>query len=124
MTNKKKKTQIDLFGNLINERDFKKRVYKIEQKINSLEEPTEFDHDFWEEKAQKFRNIGDQEGELYVYNKFIERSGFTSPYILRKGTLLVDMGEFDEAMKVLKSLYGCEGQDTIVAPAQLQMARA
>ncbi|MFX1500214.1 MAG: tetratricopeptide repeat protein [Promethearchaeota archaeon] len=123
MAKKNVKLQTDLFGNPVKERDFKKRVYEIEEKINPLEEPTEFDHDFWEKKAQKFKELGDQEHELQVYNKFIERSGFTSPYELRKGTLLVDMGEYDEAMKTLKNLYGCESHDTIVAPAQVQIAR-
>lgn len=124
MVKKKTKTQTDLYGNPVNEQDFKKRIHEIEEKINPLEDPTEFDHDFWEKKAKKFKKLGDQERELQVYNKFIEKSGFTSPYVLRKGTLLVDMGEFDEALKILKSLYGCESHDTIVAPAQLQMARA
>lgn len=124
MAHKKTKKQRDLFGNLVKEQDFNVRVYSIEEKITASEEPTEFDHDFWEKEAKKFKEMGDVGRELVAYNKLIENSGFFAPYELRKGTLLVDIGEFDEAVKTLKGLYGCESHDTIVAPAQLQMARA
>ncbi len=121
MAKKKSKIQRDLFGNPLEDNDYMNGGSSIEEKIDPLEE---FDHDFWEKKVNQFKTSGDKKRELEVYNIFIENSGFTSPYLLRKGTLLVDMGRFNDAFETLKSLYGCESHDTIVAPAQLQMARA
>ena len=115
--------QKDLFGNSINEAVYKKRVYLIEEKINPSEDPVEFDHEYWETKAEKFREMGDKEKELECQEKIIDNSGYTSPAEFRKGTLLVELGEFDEAMKWLNNLNGCESHDTYWALGQLQMAR-
>ena len=121
MGKKKIPTQKDLFGNPVKEELFNIRAFAIEEKMSSSKKPTNFRdfRDLWEGRAKKYLKENNLAGALVCYNTLIENSGFTSRYKLIKGTLLVHMGLYEEAMTTLKHLYGCEGHDFYWAPAQL-----
>ena len=76
-----------------------------------------------EKKAKIHREIHDEDGELDCYTQMIKNDEY-APGLLNKGTILINRGEFDEAIILLDKMYGCESHDTLWAPAQLQMARA
>jgi len=71
-------------------------------------------------KAEIYKELNDEDGQLEVYNQMDEYS-FAHLMI---GTILVNKREFNEAKKILENMIGCESQDTLWAPAQLQLARA
>ncbi|MCK4383857.1 MAG: hypothetical protein KAW66_11220, partial [Candidatus Lokiarchaeota archaeon] len=73
-------------------------------------------------KAEIYKKLNDTEAELDCYSKMIEYDH--PPALLNKATILIDRGEFDDAIKLLNRMYGCESHDTLWAPALLQKARA
>lgn len=122
MAKKKTKIQKDLFGNNVEEGSFQQTIGSIVKKIDP---PEEFDFEEWEKKVEKYRDRGNKKKELECYVEITEAWGCDIPsYIsFNKGTVLFDLGRYDEAFQILDNLYGCESHDTIVAPAQLQLAR-
>ena len=120
---KKTKLQKDLLGNIVKEEDIRPAQVPIDLFLK--EDSDEFDYHKWLEMTQNYQDQGDKEKELECYNILANSEDWcmSSANFLRKGTLLVDMGRLEEAFQILDNLYGCESHDTIVASAQLQLAR-
>lgn len=114
----------DLFGKTVH----KDEVKKIESPVRKFvpwEKKRSFDYDKWRAQVRAYQASGNKTKELEYYDIFEEEPSLnlSSEEFLRWGTLLVDTGKLEEAFEILNSLYGCEGHDTVVAPAQLQLAR-
>jgi len=114
----------DLFGKAVN----KDEVKKIESPVRKFvpwEKKRSFDYDKWRAQVRAYRASGNKTKELEYYDILEEETSWnlSSDDLLRRGTLLVDTRKLEEAFDILNSLYGCEGHDTVVAPAQLQLAR-
>lgn len=76
-------------------------------------------------KAEIYRNLKDEEGEFECCRKIINKAHyFNAPMFLRTATIMIDRGEFAEAVALLDQMYGCESHDTLWAPALFQKARA
>ena len=114
----------DLFGKAVN----KDEVKKIESPVRKFvpwEKKRSFDYDKWRAQVRAYQASGNKTKELEYYDILEEEPSWnlSSDDFLRRGTLLVDTGKLEEAFEILNSLYGCEGHDAVVAPAQLQLAR-
>ena len=70
-------------------------------------------------KAEIYEELNDEDGQLEVY---VQMDEYSLAH-LKIGTILVNKGKFDEAKKILKNMRGCESNDTLWAPALLQLAR-
>ena len=103
----------------------KGKIESPESKFVPWEKKRSFDYDKWRADVRAFRTSGNKTKELECYDILAETGSYnlSSDDFLRKGTLLADTGKIEEAFEILDSLYGCEGHDTVVAPAQLQLAR-
>jgi len=124
MAKKKAKLQKDLFGKTVSEDEVRKMESPVRKSV-PWEKKRSFDYDKWRAKVRAYRTSGNKTKELECYDILDESGSYnlSSEDFLRKGTLLVDTGKLEEAFEILDSLYGCEGHDTVVAPAQLQLAR-
>ena len=124
MAKKKAKLQKDLFGKTVSEDEVRKMESPVRKSV-PWEKKRSFDYDKWRAKVRAYRTSSNKSKELECYDILDESGSYnlSSEDFLRKGTLLVDTGKLEEAFEILDSLYGCEGHDTVVAPAQLQLAR-
>ncbi len=114
----------DLFGKTVSKDEVKKIELPV-RKFVPWEKKRSFDYDKWRAQVRAYRASGNKTKELEYYDILEEEPSWnlSSNDFLRRGTLLVDTGKLEEAFEILNSLYGCEGHDTVVAPAQLQLAR-
>ena len=75
-------------------------------------------------EVEVYKAIGDEQGELFCFNRMLDHSPGYASALLGKGIILINRGEFDEAILLLDRMYGCESHDTLWAPALFQKARA